>query len=63
MRRRCAGCIHGRSSRALDDENDCKAYVTKLGFLFDDAGAVKCKESKCDAAGLVEDGEQKSSLL
>ena len=51
------------SRLGFDDDADCKAYVTKLGFLFDDAGAVKCKESKCDAAGLVEDGEQKSSLL
>ena len=46
-----------------DDAAECRAYVSKLGFVFDTDENVKCKESKCDPAGLVEDGEQKSSLL
>jgi hypothetical protein len=46
---------------AAEDVAEARAYVSKLGFVFDADDNVLCKDSKCDPAGL--DTGEKSSLL
>mmetsp|Transcript_33171 Transcript_33171/g.102800 ORF Transcript_33171/g.102800 Transcript_33171/m.102800 type:complete len:220 (+) Transcript_33171:854-1513(+) len=44
----------------FDDVQDCRAFVSQLGFVFDAHGDCLCRESRCEPARLAQDT---SSLL